>query len=251
MWVCLDAKQQVTHFKFRVLDLLDVFLRKSSDSPLLLDLIPALLNLVRKTHRNADDKDIHPRVVSLVTKSLCKVKEIPKPPAVEVDKVLETLEGVHEFIRSAPDVATSNAASHISLLCIRILEAGKAAGAKVEGGVEKVNGKQKKKQKKGEQEQSSPASAPEKSRVATVYSTSLTDFATRKSTKVRTNLFTDLIGRYPEYAWELLPDLVDATSAEVNAKAYPLISTYQIIANMLRQNQKKVSRVRSICCAHS
>lgn len=255
-----DAKQQVTHFKFRVLDLLDTFLKKAPTSPLILDLILASLDLIRKTARNADDKEVFPKVLSLVNNSLCKVKEVPKPPVVDVERVYEVLAQVHEFLRSAPNTKAGEAASRVSLLCIRIVEAAKggdggaggvgshsttATTATTTNGTTSQTPNKKAKKSTTGSASTNNTTHPTKSRIATIYADSLHDFVTRKSSMIRPQLFMDLINRYPEYAWEVLPDFVEMTGEGVGAKAFQLEKVYEVVAGICGRNLRKVRGSRS------
>ncbi|KAJ3287161.1 hypothetical protein HK104_008733 [Borealophlyctis nickersoniae] len=240
-----DKKQQVLHFKFRVLGLLEVFIRKSSGTPLLIETIMPILTLIRQTARSTDNRDFHARLVSFVRKTLVKVKEVPKPPAVDLERVYEVLEQVHEVARTAPDVEVASVASAVSLLLVRIVGIPKPADATAAATA--AAAPQAPKRKKGEAAKTkTQPEPPVKSRVSETYLKSLQDFLLKNKSKIRPGLFMEFVQKYPIYAFELLPDLVELTSAETNAKAFNLINGYEIIGALMKQKKQDDSTIHAI-----
>jgi DNA polymerase phi len=73
-----EEKKADIHFKLRVLDLLDIFIKKQSSSPLILDLILPLLSLIRNGQGHTDMTPLVNRAENLFRNKLCKTKEYPK-----------------------------------------------------------------------------------------------------------------------------------------------------------------------------
>ncbi|KND01937.1 DNA-directed DNA polymerase [Spizellomyces punctatus DAOM BR117] len=224
-----DVKNQVLHFKLRVVDLLDIFLRKSPQNPLVIELIMPLIKLITSTSRSTDDKDLHEKLLSLAKNKLFRLREVPTEPALNVDRAVEVLKEVHEYARRATDATLFGLCNGASLLLTRIL-------SHVKEPIPKKEVKKTPKKRKVETKEA-PDTKP-MSRVASVYQETLSDFMTKNKTRVKPVIFLDLINRYPVYAWELLPSLVDFTSESVDAKAYNLVQAYNIISRIMKQAPK-------------
>ncbi|KAJ3154275.1 hypothetical protein HDU89_008342 [Geranomyces variabilis] len=226
-----DLKQQVMHFKYRVVDLLEVFIRKASDNPLIIELIMPLLNLLTTTGRSADDQELHVKLESLVKNKLFKIKDVPSEPQLDADRAVSILNEVHAYARKASDGTTVALCSGASLLLVRILSHCK------EPAVNESTPKKSPKKQKVAGDQAQAVNAP-KSRVATIYLASLKDFMTAPKSRIKPVLFLDLVTRYPNYVWELLPDLVAFAGAETT-KPYPLVQAHAIVVRLIKQMPKK------------
>ncbi|TPX59586.1 hypothetical protein PhCBS80983_g02349 [Powellomyces hirtus] len=226
-----DLKQQVLHFKFRVVDLLDVFLRKAPQSPLVIEMIMPLLNLLTTTARTADEQDLHVRLEALVKNKLFKIKDVPNEPALDADRAVEILKEVHDYARKASDGSTVALCSGASLLLVRILSHC-AEPVVAEAKTPKKSPKKRKVNAEAQAAEKKPLS-----RVAAIYLMSLTDFMTPNKTRVKPILFLDLVTRYPNYVWELLGDVVSLASS-ATIKPYPLVQSHNVIVRLIQQMPK-------------
>ncbi|KAJ2743680.1 DNA-directed DNA polymerase [Coemansia sp. BCRC 34301] len=111
-----DLRISFVNFKLRVLDLADVFWSRVPESPLVLRLLRALIDLERATRRDARSKPIHDRAMALLTTRRSKV-----PAAVDSAEALLLLAHVHECARRAADKAELRALSSASALVTRAL----------------------------------------------------------------------------------------------------------------------------------
>ncbi|KAJ3189227.1 hypothetical protein HDU85_002852 [Gaertneriomyces sp. JEL0708] len=230
-----DLKQQVLHFKFRVLDLLEIFIKKCPQHPLILDILMPVLKLSTQTSSTADELDLHAKLVSLIKNKLCKLKAVPPADAVNAEHAAATLKEVHEFARKATDGAVVQLCSGISILVVRVL-----AQFREDAEPPKAT-KKNKKRKSDVKEQDVKAF----SRVASVYNDSLVDFLSANKTRLKPVIFLDLINRYPAYLWELLPTMVHLTSQEADPKAYNMIQAYNIMARLMKQTPKSDEQLRA------
>ncbi|KAJ2685950.1 DNA-directed DNA polymerase [Coemansia spiralis] len=122
-----DLRISFVNFKLRVLDLADVFWSRVPESPLVLQLLRALIDLERATRRDARSKPIHDRAMALLTARRAKV-----PAAIECAEGLEVLAHIHECARRAADKAELRALSAASALVTRSLLDSSDVEAKVE-----------------------------------------------------------------------------------------------------------------------
>jgi DNA polymerase phi len=124
-----DAKETMTNFKNRVLDLLQVYIKKCYSSMLALDLILPLLQLTRRS--TVDQISQKAGNVLAEYTSLCKRNAIPTlSKSDDGDEEHDPVEAVWELLRSVHKEATiqhrqkhSASVSQASLLLVRVLVA--------------------------------------------------------------------------------------------------------------------------------
>ncbi|KAJ2795836.1 DNA-directed DNA polymerase, partial [Coemansia guatemalensis] len=61
-----DLKISMVNFKLRVLDLADVFLTRQPESPLVMQLLPAIVDLARATQRDSRNRAVHDRAAAIL-----------------------------------------------------------------------------------------------------------------------------------------------------------------------------------------
>ncbi|KAJ1647426.1 DNA-directed DNA polymerase [Coemansia asiatica] len=147
-----DLKISFVNFKLRVLDLVDVFLTRQPESPLVLQLLPVLLDLIRSTTKDSRNRPIHDRACSIVSARRSKL-----PTGFDTKEGLDLLTSIHERARRASDKHTLTVVSGVAMFMAR---------AVVEN-------------------DSSAESA-----VYDLYRASLSDFMTRKASQMISEFFT-------------------------------------------------------------
>ncbi|KAI9091861.1 DNA polymerase phi-domain-containing protein [Phlyctochytrium arcticum] len=227
-----DVKQQVLHFKFRVVDLLDILIKKAADSPLILETIMPLLKLATSSSRSTDDKELFTKLEPLMHR-LFKNKEVPTQPELDVEHATKLLREVHEYAMRANDGTIFGLCSGASLYLTKVL-----SHVKEQKPAEVIAAPKSKKSKKSKTEVKPPTPSSELSRVASIYKDSLVDFLISNKSRVRPILFLELAKRYPTYIWELLPTYVELTSLTSPAKSYPRAQAYNAIALIFQQLPK-------------
>ena len=71
--VSKDA-ERLLHFKFRALDLIEIFVRQQPSSPFLFDIIMPLVNAIVACHGATDKKALAERMGGILLNKLCKVQ---------------------------------------------------------------------------------------------------------------------------------------------------------------------------------
>jgi DNA polymerase phi len=131
-----DAKSNMVNFKNRVLDLLEIFVKKSHSRLLTLDLLLPLLRLTRRS----TVKQIANKANSVLREytKLCKGSAVPKIAADDedaeegVEAIWELLRSIHKEAGHSGPPAHATAVSQASLLVVKVLVAhdkGLVAGA--------------------------------------------------------------------------------------------------------------------------
>ena len=107
------------HFKARVLDLLSIYVKQCSSSPLTLDLVLPLVQLVRTTNT----KTISERSFAILKQlfdTCTKHKSYTTKPA---DALFTELAGIHDELRRSPSKIHASAASRSGLFLAKLLTA--------------------------------------------------------------------------------------------------------------------------------
>ncbi|KZT11636.1 uncharacterized protein LAESUDRAFT_720895 [Laetiporus sulphureus 93-53] len=190
----VDAQREATHFKNRILELLEIFIKKQPTNPLIIRLILPSVNLIFGS--GSDEKQLADKATGILRSRLGKSREVP----VEFDSELavQVLEELHSRARRAPSSNVLVTLSQCSLYVAKLLH---HAG------------------------QDEP--------IIKAYRESLSDFVTRKSSKLNTNFFLDFARRLTNVAWNLRDSLLEAGGNAVNV--YRQCQVYQILYSLLNQ----------------
>ncbi|KAK7908427.1 hypothetical protein PG985_015730 [Apiospora marii] len=116
-----DARQMMVHFKHRVLDFLDIYLKKETHNPLAFELVLPLLGLIRTTQTKELSKKATDILANFarVFKKGQKVTEASA--AIDADKQIELLQKIHEEASLDSTHAFARAVSTTSLLVVSSL----------------------------------------------------------------------------------------------------------------------------------
>ncbi|KAG0206968.1 DNA-directed DNA polymerase [Mortierella sp. GBA30] len=233
-----DAKQTLIHFKNKVLDLLELYIKKQSSSELVLDLIIPLLSLVLIP--SASNKPVHDKISALLRNKLAKIKDYPRQ--VDEDHVFDILAQVHELAKKSPDAKFSGLCGDLSLLLVKVLIGGQdektAVGeVKVEAPVKKTRGSA----AKGKSNVSPQEAAlkAKQDRVVELYSASLKEFMTRKNSNLSAKMFLEFIDRFPHLAWHLSSTLLEYTSPKAAVKSFRQAMAFNMLSALVKRLANK------------
>ncbi|KAL1715196.1 DNA polymerase phi-domain-containing protein [Schizophyllum commune] len=186
----VDAQREATHFKNRVLDLVDVFLKQQPTSPLIIRLLLPLADLIVSS--GPDEQQLADKAKGIIRARLAKAKDTPTSP--NADAVKTALNELHSRARRA------RSSDHLSVLSMVSLYLAKTA---LHLGAEDT--------------------------VVAAYKESLADFLTRKNSSLNTSFFQEIIKRHVSVGWQLRTDLLELSGKAVNAyrrcQAYQLVQT--------------------------
>ncbi|GJE98126.1 DNA polymerase phi-domain-containing protein [Phanerochaete sordida] len=190
----VDAQREATHYKNRVLDLLDAFLRRQPNSPLVVRLILPLIELVVSS--GADEKQLAEKATGILRSRIGKSKDVPAE--VDVEQATEVLKEIHLRARKAATGDILTTLSSCSLFVTKCLLHANATDA-----------------------------------VLDAYRESLTDFATRKASRLNTGFLQDFVRRYAEAAWGLRDDMLASATGAVNG--YRQVQVLQLVQTLFAQ----------------
>ena len=114
-----NAREAITNFKSRVLELLGIYIKQQHSKPLALDLLIPLLNLIRTTKSPI----VSNKACDLIQDyaKLCKPTSVPSPP--DSNATIQLLQEIHQQARKEGSKAYNSACSRASLLLVKALAA--------------------------------------------------------------------------------------------------------------------------------
>ncbi|KAG0071985.1 DNA-directed DNA polymerase [Linnemannia elongata] len=233
-----DAKQTLIHFKNKVLDLLELYIKKQSSNELVLDLIVPLLSLVLIP--SAANKPVHDKISALLRNKLAKIKDYPRD--VDDEAVFEILNQVHELAKKSPDAKFSGLCGDLSVLLVKVLIGGQ--DEKTDVGETKVEAPAKK--TRGAKGKSAAAMDPEEAalkakqdRIVALYSESLKEFMTRKNSNLSAKMFMEFIERFPHLAWHLSSTLLAYTNPKATVKSFRQAMAFNMLSALVKRLSNK------------
>ncbi|KAG0239379.1 DNA polymerase phi-domain-containing protein [Mortierella sp. GBAus27b] len=231
-----DAKQTVIHFKNKVLDLLELYIKKQSSNELVLELIVPLLSLVLIP--SASNKPVHDKISALLRNKLAKIKDYPRE--CDDEHVFEILTQVHELAKKSPDAKFSALCGDLSLLLIKVLIGGQDEKTAV--GEPKVDAAAPVKKTRGSVKAMAAAADPKEAalkvkqdRIVALYKSSLKEYMTKKNTHLSDKLFQEFIERFPHLAWRLSGTLLEFTNPKATIKSFRLTMAFTMLSGLVKR----------------
>lgn len=178
------------HFKTRILDLFDTYIRKQSSNPLVLNTVMPLLRLVR---RSGDEAVLSTKTSGIIRSRFDKPKEVP---TTDVARATAILGEVHNFARRANSNELASAAASCSLFVARSIA----------------------------------QSDPKSTAVAETYAATVNDYMTRKGSLVRVPFMRDYIKRFPLQAWPMRREVLDFLQQGKGHHPFRQLQMYELVA---------------------
>ncbi|KAK8139012.1 hypothetical protein PG984_002392 [Apiospora sp. TS-2023a] len=116
-----DARQMMVHFKHRVLDFLDIYLKKETHNPLAFELVLPLLGLIRTTQTKELSKKATDILANFARVFKKGQKDTEASAAIDADKQIALLQKIHEEASLDSTHAFARAVSTTSLLVVSSL----------------------------------------------------------------------------------------------------------------------------------
>ncbi|XP_041054205.1 myb-binding protein 1A-like protein isoform X2 [Carcharodon carcharias] len=193
-----------TDFKMKVLDLIEVFLVKQPESPLVFDIIEPLIAIIEETpssHSDQQEQDFLRKTADIFKNQLCKAKHYCRD-------ISEVKEDLHELMERLLNQACQQPDSSVSLYCFsgalylfRVLKGNPTEPAAADTSEEEAV-----------QEQSSQTQTRQVDsigsldivRVTEIYKKALSLFMTKRNCSLTGPMFIDLFNRFPVMCGQLL-----------------------------------------------
>ncbi|KAF8911087.1 DNA polymerase phi-domain-containing protein [Gymnopilus junonius] len=174
----VDAQREATHFKNRVLDLVDTYLKKQPSNPLALRFITPLLDIMIGSSQ--DERQLSDKARGILRSRFARLKDVPT--AVDMEELSSLATTLHTQARKAHSSETLSILSLCNVYLAKIFLHLKAEASLVK-----------------------------------LYKESLSNFLTRKNSSLNSQFFQDFIRRFPSLSWPLGRDLLDLCRKSVNA----------------------------------
>ncbi|KAE8625100.1 hypothetical protein XENTR_v10006157 [Xenopus tropicalis] len=190
-------------FKTKVLDLIEVFVKKQPDSPLVFNIIEPLISVIEQSmnsESNQQEQDFLRKTADIFMNDLCKAKRYCK----DVGELKEELHGMMErLVAKACKQSDSSVALYCFSASLYVLKVLKGSGIdQPEEGT-----------KKQRRSHVSPLQAPclgclDLQRATAMYQESLNGFLTKRKSPLTVTMFLDLFNRFPFMCSPLLDIIV-------------------------------------------
>jgi DNA polymerase phi len=191
----VDAQREATHFKNRVLDLVDIFMKKQPTSQHIIRLILPLADLIAGT--GSDERQLSDKATGILRNRIGKSKDLPVD--IDSEEAATILAELHVRARKTRSPEVLVTLSQCSLYLSKVMFHSKAEAS-----------------------------------VLRVYRISLMDFVTRKASTLNASFIQDFIRRYPAPGWFLRNDIVNASSNAANVyRKYQAFQLLHVIVNQM------------------
>ncbi|XP_038056310.1 myb-binding protein 1A-like protein isoform X2 [Patiria miniata] len=200
-----ETNTVLLHFKLRVLDLLDIFIKRQQSNPLILELVLPLLVVAQTASVHKDQHVLSEKAVSIYRNKLCRVRKYPHNLTDQRELLHDTIEAILQIAKKATSVMTVSLSSAGCLFLIRVLR----GNVEMTGPSPVKTRHQRAEEKKTVQQETVPESnLLDTDRIGKLYCSALEDFMTHRSTNLHSLLFSELIERFPYLAWHFAEELV-------------------------------------------
>ncbi|WWC87837.1 uncharacterized protein L201_002731 [Kwoniella dendrophila CBS 6074] len=191
------------HFKNRILDFFDVYSKKQISNPLILPVVLSLLKLVRGG--GSSETELANKAAGILRSKFNKPKEVCSTASNE--KSIEILKEIHSMAIKAHSAEFSNLCSLTSLFVVKTIESSSSTT--------KSNDDDGDDDDKG---------------LIEVYSNTLKDFMSRKSSLVHPNFILEFIKRFPQKGFKLSNDLIEYVKPGKGVNTFRQLQGYSMLS---------------------
>ncbi|XP_060115023.1 myb-binding protein 1A [Heteronotia binoei] len=227
-------------FKIKVLDLVEVFLTKQAESPLVFNIIDPLLLVIEQSmssEASKQEQDYLRKTADIFTNHLCRSKQYCK-------NVAPIREELHTLLESLVKRACRQSDSSVALYCFsaslyifRVLKGNLASEVALQS-VE-LEKKPKNKRKSTQTPQASVVGSLDLQRVTTAYRDALDLFLTKRNSPLTGSMFLDLFERYPIMCKQLIDTV--AKSITAGARQHQQAQACMLLQKALQTRQFRLS----------
>ncbi|KAI7872535.1 DNA polymerase phi-domain-containing protein [Spinellus fusiger] len=210
-----DMQHNIIHFKNNVMDLIVIFVRKNPTNPLVLEIIVPLLNIICSTPTKSVTSQFVDKMIAFIKNKISKQKEYPSHCE---DAIFDVLQAVHDFAHQSSSKEIAEVANNLSLYLRRCLFGGADS---------EITALSEKKQK-------------ELTRFNDIYSESLKQYMTKKTSHFHPSMIISLLQRFPLSSWSLIESIVVYIGPSQSANAYRQnLATQWLLQSLPRIVNKK------------
>jgi len=239
----MDMRQSVVHFKLRVLDLIEIFIRAEAANPLVLCLVNGLIDVQRYSEQNQEERVLVERTHGIYKNKLCALKTYPASGEMDVEAVHGQIESLFSYSKASQSVEmATNVAIGVSYLT-RVLRG--TPDLKKPSPL-KTRGKRKSLAVTAEITKTSfpDCGCLDEARVLGLYETAMVDFMTRRSSNVQPVIFTELTNKFPSLAWQMAVQLPKYLNTACNN--FRKMKACELLSSLLAKNAHTEATVEAL-----
>ncbi|KAJ3207331.1 DNA-directed DNA polymerase [Dinochytrium kinnereticum] len=239
-----NAKVEFLHMKLRYCDLLDVFFKHHTSTPVAFYALPNTLQLINQQYSSPESKDIAARIEGIIRNRVCKVKD---SAALELSLISDCLREVHQVALKATTIAIVKVCSDVSVFLLRLALKSSSSVFGVPAGL--TSDTQRKKSRKM---QLASLESPRQNPFVETFASSLMNFLTAKKSCLHISIFQKPLQAFPAFSVELLPHIIEDLKSSVIKKAFQFSQGFQLIAlvyqncKQLKNNSVAIERLGSL-----
>jgi len=205
-----NTKQSIVHFKLRVLDLVEIFIKKQSKNPLILELMKPLLHIIKSSHGHNEEQAFFERTLGLYKNKLCQLHEYPGGQDVDVEKVHTDIEDLVELAKNASSALFVTYVTQGIVYLMRVLRG--TPPLKDPSPLKTRNQRRRTQSVIPEKIEDTTSFSKHtgclnEERITKCFKSALLEFMTKRSCHLQPILFIEYIQRFPELGWKLANDL--------------------------------------------
>ncbi|KAI8810771.1 DNA polymerase phi-domain-containing protein [Cladochytrium replicatum] len=253
-----DAKRQILNLKLRILDLLDIWFKKTPSSPLVLEAVLPLSDVLHTVSTLAAgtgslreaNQQLYEKLASLIKNRIGGKAAVLKSQA-DVDRAFELLAEIHERAsRIKNTTQITGMYAQFANVVVKALVQYESTLPPTMSTPTVPTSSMKKRKKDGQAQEVQHAKPTISENVAQLYSRSLQTCMTKKG-RFQTVFFNDFVSRNPSLGWLLLPTLAIYSTPGQSINAFHLTQSYVILSNVFQHSSKKeFDSQRSLIDAH-
>ncbi|KAI8807296.1 DNA polymerase phi-domain-containing protein [Cladochytrium replicatum] len=241
-----DAKRQILNLKLRILDLLDIWFKKTPSSPLVLEAVLPLSDVLHTVSTRAAgtgalreaNQQLYEKLASLIKNRIGGKAAALKSQA-DVDRAFELLSEIHERAsRIKNTTQITGMYAQFANVVVKALVQYESTLPTATSTPTLPTSSKKKKKKDGQAQEVLPSQPAISESVAELYSGSLQTFMTKKG-RFQTVFFNDFVSRNTSLGWHLLPSLAIYSTPGQSINAFHLTQSYVILSNLFQHSSKK------------
>ncbi|XP_065640104.1 myb-binding protein 1A-like protein isoform X1 [Hydra vulgaris] len=197
-----ELKKSVIHFKLRVLDLIEIFIKKQAKDPKVLDLVEPLLELIRVSQSHTDEQYLFERTLGIFKNKLCSLHEYPLHSSLDIKSIHDRIERLVVAAKSASSALFVTYVTYAVVYLIRVLR----GNSDIKEPSPIITRSQRKK-KGNKEEKIQQTGVVDEERLVKCLNDAMAEFMTKRSSHLQPVLFVEVIQRFPEIGWKFTENL--------------------------------------------
>lgn len=190
-----DKRISILHFKLRVLDLIEIFIKQQAKDPKILQLIEPLYEVIKSSHGNAGEQPLFERTLGIYKNKLCMLHEYPSGSDLNVNIVHDQIDHLIKLAKVATSALLVAYITQGIIYLIRVLR----GNPEIKGPSPRAT----RAQRKQKVVKKAGGGCLNEERLMESFKAALTEFMSKKSSHLQPVIFTELIQRFPSLGWNL------------------------------------------------